>query len=239
MGEVLRNLDWSVLKNLALSIVPALICVMLHEISHGAVALWLGDPTAKKAGRLSLNPFRHLDIVGLLFMATVGFGWAKPVPIDPRYFKNPKRGMALTALAGPVTNFLITLVMLFVYGLILGTAGSGGALAAFLSATAVTTAYLSLSLAVFNLIPIPPMDGSKVLFSLASDETYFKIMRYERFGLILILILSISGKLWGPLGAVIDAAFNALLGVSRFGHGLARRLPAFFAAVRAGQGVGA
>jgi len=239
VGEVLRGLDWSVLEKIALSIVPALICVVLHEISHGLVALWLGDPTAKNAGRLSLNPIRHLDVVGLLFMATVGYGWARPVPIDPRYFKNPKRGMALTALAGPVMNILITLVTLFLYGLILGLTGGGGALAAFFSATAVTTAYLSLSLAVFNLIPIPPMDGSKVLFSLASDETYFKIMRYERFGLILILILSVSGKLWEPLGSVIDAVFEALLGVSRSGFSLARRLMALFGAAKTGQGVGA
>lgn len=224
VGEVFRNLDWSVLGNIALSIIPALICVILHEISHGVVAWWLGDPTAKSAGRLSLNPLRHLDVVGLLFMATVGFGWAKPVPIDPRYFKNPKRGMALTALAGPVTNLLITVLMLFVYGLIIGFFGFGGAVAAFFATTALTTAYLSLSLAVFNLIPIPPMDGSKVLFSLASDETYFKLMRYERFGTILILILAVSGKLWGPLGSVTQKLFNAFLIIAQKGFELARQI---------------
>jgi Zn-dependent protease len=221
MGEVWRNLDWSVLGNIALSIIPALICVILHEISHGVVAYWLGDPTAREAGRLSLNPIRHLDVVGLLFMATVGFGWAKPVPIDPRYFKNPKRGMALTALAGPVTNLLIAVVMLFAYGLIIGFAGLGNAVAAFIASTVLTTAYLSLSLAVFNLIPIPPMDGSKVLFSLAPDKVYFNLMRFERFGTILILILAVSGKLWGPLGSVTEKLFDVFLVIARKGFELA------------------
>ncbi|HHT16371.1 MAG TPA: site-2 protease family protein [Papillibacter sp.] len=221
MGEVLRNLDWSVLENIVLSIIPALICIILHEISHGVVAYWLGDPTAKNAGRLSLNPIRHLDVIGLLLMATVGYGWAKPVPIDPRHFKNPKRGMALTALAGPVTNILITVVMLFLYGLLIGFTGLGSAVSAFFATTVVTTAYLSLSLAVFNMLPIPPMDGSKVLFSLASDETYFKLMRYERFGLILILILSVSGKLWGPLGSVIETLFGFFFGIAQKGYELA------------------
>lgn len=113
MGNILKNLDWSVLTNLLLSALPVLICITLHECAHGVVALKLGDTTARDMGRLSLNPLKHFDIMGFLMMAIAGFGWAKPVPVDMRRFHDPKRGMALTALAGPAANILIAVVFLF------------------------------------------------------------------------------------------------------------------------------
>ena len=106
-------LDFGSLWDLLLRLVSVFLCLTVHETCHGLAALALGDPTAKRARRLSLNPLRHIDWFGLLMMVTVGFGWAKPVPVDPRYFRRPKQGMALTALAGPVSNFLLALVLLF------------------------------------------------------------------------------------------------------------------------------
>ena len=216
MSNFLNNLDWSVLTDALLSIIPALICIILHEMSHAYVAYRLGDNSAKELGRLTLNPIKHLDVFGLLAMMFIGFGWAKPVPIDYRNFKNPKRGMALTALAGPVTNLLIAVVVLFFYGLLYIplSAGSVGLIALEMI---YRLALFSTSLAVFNILPIPPMDGSKFFFAIASDELYFKIMRYERFGFILILILAFSGKLWGPLSTAINFVFEKLFIVAQAG----------------------
>ena len=109
-------LDFGSLWDLLLRLVSVFLCLTVHETCHGLAALALGDPTAKRARRLSLNPLRHIDWFGLLMMVTVGFGWAKPVPVDPRYFRRPKQGMALTALAGPMSNFLLALVLLFADG---------------------------------------------------------------------------------------------------------------------------
>ena len=109
ISDFLNNMDWWGLLTLLISAAAALLCITLHELSHGFVAWRLGDPTAKNAGRLTLNPIRHLDVVGLLMMLVAKVGWAKPVPVDMRYFKHPRQGMALTALAGPAANFLTAL----------------------------------------------------------------------------------------------------------------------------------
>lgn len=217
MSEVFKNLDLSVLTDMLYKVIPALLCVVFHELSHGYVALRLGDRTAKEMGRLSLNPIRHVDIIGLLMMVTVGFGWAKPVPIDPYHFKNPKRGMAITALAGPMANLLLAVVFLFVYGCLyrlLYDSGIGWAVLQMLLQTAILSVYL----AIFNILPIPPMDGSKFFFSFASDRLYFKLMRYERYGLILVLLLSVSGRLAGPLSIAFEAVFDKLFIFARAGQ---------------------
>lgn len=215
MSRFLNNIT---VYELLLTIIPALICIILHELSHGVVALRLGDTTAKEAGRLTLNPIKHIDVIGLVMMMLVGFGWAKPVPINPFRFKKPKRGMALTALAGPVTNLLIAVLFLFLFGALypLRTTAVGRTVVDIVD----ITAQLSISLAIFNLLPIPPMDGSKVFFAIASDELYFKAMRYERYGLLLILILSWSGKLWGPLSRVIGFVYGKLFFIAQAGNDL-------------------
>lgn len=182
-------MDWSVLLNIILSIIPALICITFHELSHGFVAYKLGDTTAKDMGRLTLNPIKHIDILGLIMMATVGFGWAKPVPVNMYRFKDPKAGMAVTALAGPASNVVLAAFVLLIYGFLyvpLYNMGTGGA---YIMQAFETTAYLSCALAVFNIIPIPPLDGSKILFSFLPANTYDKLMRYERFGMILLLVI--------------------------------------------------
>ena len=117
-ASVLRGLDWSVPVQLLLSVLPALICITLHECAHGMTAYMLGDDTAKRAGRLSLNPIKHIDVLGLVMLVVFRFGWAKPVPVNMNNFRNPKQGMALTAAAGPLANLVISIIALFIYGLL-------------------------------------------------------------------------------------------------------------------------
>ena len=180
------------------------------------MAYRLGDTTAKDAGRLTLNPLRHLDPMGLLMMLVFHVGWAKPVPVDMRRFENPKRGMALTALAGPGCNVLIALVFLFLYGALyrpLCTSDAGQYLLEMIQLTAV----ISIGLAVFNLLPFPPLDGSKIVFSLLSDEGYRRFLRFERYGSIALFALMASGVLGKPLSAAINAVYTALIPVIRLG----------------------
>lgn len=212
-----QGLDWSYLTDLIISIIPALICITFHETCHGLTAYALGDPTAKRAGRLSLNPIKHIDWMGLAMMVVFKFGWAKPVPVNMRNFKNPKRGMAVTALAGPLSNVLLSVVMLGIYGplYILVAFGYGGSVLPVLVRMIGTTAYLSLALAVFNLIPVPPLDGSKVLYSVISDDKYMKLMIYERYGMILMLILVSTGILGTPLSFVTESAFDMLFPIAQ------------------------
>ena len=192
-----------------------------HEFAHAFAAHKLGDDTAKWQGRMSLNPMRHIDWIGAALIMAVGFGWAKPVPVNMYRFKNPKKGMAVTALAGPACNFLLALFFLFLYGLLYYPLYvHGGAVAETVLQLVYTTAYLSLALAVFNLIPIPPLDGSKVLFSFIPDESYFKLMRYERYGMILLLVLVSTKILGGPLSTATSWLFDKLLVFAEFGFRL-------------------
>lgn len=215
MAEVFRNLDWSVITDVLLRVLPALICITLHELSHGAAAYALGDTTAKDMGRLTLNPIKHIDVMGLLCMVVFRFGWAKPVPVNMARFKNPKRGMAITALAGPLSNVLISIVMLAVYGVLYRfryTSEIGG----YVLELIYITAYLSLALAIFNILPIPPLDGSKILFAIVSDETYYKLMRYERYGMILLLVLMATGVTGQYLSVAVEFVFDRLFAIAQF-----------------------
>ena len=206
LQSIWNGLDWSYLLNIVLSVVPALLCITFHEVSHGWVAYRLGDPTAKDAGRLTLNPLKHIDMMGLLMMVVFKFGWAKPVPVNMMRFRNPKRGMALTALAGPVSNVLLALVFLFLYGLLYRALYS----VQFLLDMIWLTAYISLALAIFNIIPVSPLDGSKVLFALLPDAAYAKLMRYERYGMALLTFLLLAGILDTPLEFLRDGLLNGL-----------------------------
>lgn len=215
MLNVFRNLDWSVLTDILLSVLPALLCITFHEVSHGFVAYRLGDDTAKRSGRLSLNPVKHIDPIGLVMMAVFHFGWAKPVPVNMRRFENPKRGMAITALAGPVSNVLLSVVFLCVYGLLFNVLVNSEA-GYYLLQMIYLVSYLSLAMAVFNIIPIPPMDGSKVLFAVVSDKTYVKLMRYERYGMIILLVLVATGALGTPLSQAVNFVYDKLFVIAEF-----------------------
>lgn len=220
-----NGLDWSVFRDMLLRILPALICITLHELAHGLAAYRLGDPTAKRAGRLSLNPLRHIDWLGLAMMVGFGFGWAKPVPVDMRRFRNPKAGMALTAAAGPLCNLLLGVLFLFFYGLIYSALAHQGTDTAFAVLQSVSSAaYLSLALTVFNLIPIPPLDGSKVLACCFRDsfytKYYVKFLRYERYGMILLLAVVASGVLGSPLAAAVSWLYDKLFVFAQWGYAL-------------------
>ncbi len=210
----LRQLRFDSVLSALLIVAASLLCIVVHETCHGLVAYWLGDPTAKNAGRLTLNPLRHLDIVGLIMMAVLRFGWAKPVPVDMRNFKNPKAGMALTAAAGPLSNILLALAALFAQAVLLFLyyrhGGAGLALAVeFLQYVAI----ISAGLAVFNLFPISPLDGSKVLFALLPQSAYRTLMRYERYGMLLLIVAMFAGWLNRPLTFLRDGLLRGLLAV--------------------------
>ncbi len=226
LQTIWRGLDWSYLLDIALSVLPALICITLHECAHGWAAYRLGDDTAKRMGRLTLDPLKHIDIIGLAMMVLFRFGWAKPVPVDMRKFKNPKRDMAVTAAAGPLMNVILCLAALFLYGLTApGAFYRGGALY-YLNEGLYLTAYLSLALALFNIIPIPPLDGSKVLYSFISDRAYMQLMRYERYGMIALLALIVLSDFSGldPLSRATGWVFERLFVFADWGFALALRL---------------
>lgn len=223
LQEIWNGFDFSNLLEILLSVIPALVCITLHELSHGLVAYSLGDDTAKNAGRLTLNPIKHLDPMGLLMMVVFHFGYAKPVPVNMMKFKNPKRGMAITALAGPVSNLLIAVVFLFLYGLFYVPLYQGKVGGYVLEMLAIT-AQLSLALAIFNIIPIPPLDGSKVLFSALSDEGYVRLMRYERYGSLILIALVATGILGRPLAQALSTAMDWLSPVITVGLKLSIRL---------------
>ena len=188
MTTFLEQFDWQGLFSLFSRVLGVLLCLTVHETCHGLAAYALGDPTAKRMHRLSFNPLHHIDWLGLASMVICGFGWAKPVPVDMRYFKKPKTGMAVTALAGPVSNFLLALLLLFLASL-MGRFAPVNAVTVWLFSFLTGTAVLSIGLGLFNLVPIPPLDGSKVLFSLLPERAYYTLMRYERYGMVVLLLI--------------------------------------------------
>ena len=188
LSNLWSALDFGSMLDMVLRLAAVLLCLTVHETCHGLAAYALGDPTARRAHRLSLNPLRHIDWFGLLMMFAAGFGWAKPVPVNPNYFKRPKQGMALTALAGPVSNFLLALLTLLAARIFCNVAAyseTNQRILDFLLMVAV----LSIGLGLFNLVPIPPLDGSKVLFAVLPDRAYDWLMRNERYGMLLLFAL--------------------------------------------------
>ncbi len=180
----------------------------VHEYAHAFVADKLGDKTARLSGRLTLNPLAHIDILGAIMILFVGFGYAKPVPVNPRNFKNPKKGMALTALAGPFSNILMAVVFMFLSN-VLSLFGSSLFVQAFYVFFSFA-ASINIGLAVFNLIPIPPLDGSRVLELLIPDKYYYKFAQYERYIVIVIFGLIIFGVLDAPLAFLQNHLYSAL-----------------------------
>ena len=210
LQELFYALDFSSLWDAVGRVIAIFLCLTVHETCHGLAAYALGDPTAKSMHRLSLNPLRHIDWIGLLMMFAVGFGWAKPVPVDPRYFKKPKQGMALTALAGPVSNLLLAAAALaLLRGAVLVLPGTDWAI--WLVNFLLELSILSVGLGLFNLIPIPPLDGSKVLAAFLPDRQYITLMRYERYGILVLLVLSFVGIGSSLISRGILGVYSALL----------------------------
>ena len=219
--RILNQSSLSMGQNLTYILILAF-CVLfslsVHEFSHGLAAYAVGDKTAKYSGRLSLNPLAHLDPFGAICLFLFGFGWAKPVPVNPWNFKNKKGGMILTALAGPFSNFLLAFIAMVIYtllgGLRFSSASFGFTLASVFYELAYYMIMLNLGLGLFNLIPIPPLDGSKVLTAILPERTYFKLMDYERYGFIILIIL-INTPIFNSLlnmcqSAVIDFYSNII-----------------------------
>jgi Zn-dependent protease len=194
---------------ISIMLVPALFAITFHEVSHGFVADRFGDPTARRAGRLTLNPLNHLDIFGTLMVFIVGIGWAKPVPVDFRNLRNPKRDMIWVAAAGPITNFVVALLSALVLRAVVALGGHAAPSPLFNSVfepvvlMLAFSVYINLLLGIFNLIPLPPLDGGRVAVGILPERLAVPLARLEPFGMIIIIVLVFFTPLFsyiiGPL----------------------------------------
>ena len=215
LQNLFRELDLDFLISTLQRLFAVVLCLTVHETAHGFAAYLLGDRTALREGRLSLNPLRHIDLVGLALLFTAGFGWAKPVPVDSRHFRHPKRGMAVTALAGPISNFLLAFLLILLCKAIYLYNPSAFFIELFYML--LYAAQLSIGLGLFNLLPIPPLDGSKVLAAILPDRAYYLLMRYERYGMILLLILALTNVTGNLISGAISAVYSTLINLILLG----------------------
>ncbi len=196
---------------------PLLLALTVHEFAHGYVAYRLGDPTAKNAGRLTLNPLKHLDPIGTIAFFFIKFGWAKPVPVNPNYFKNPRKDMLWVALAGPATNLGLAIISAIVTKLIWALASLlpysavAEAILVPLNAMLIASVWINLVLCIFNFLPIPPLDGSRILSGILPDDLARSYQQVERYGFVIILVLAFSGILSKVILPVINFANSLLL----------------------------
>ncbi len=212
-----------IIQNLAVTALPLLFAVTVHEASHGLAARYMGDPTAERAGRLTLNPLRHIDLLGtivvplvLLFAGGFIFGWAKPVPVDPRHFRNPRRDMALVAFAGPFSNFVMACLWALAAKIGLSLVGSFDWFAVPLVLMGKVGIFLNLILMVLNLLPLPPLDGGRVAVGLLPRAAALGLARVEPYGMYLLLALlftGVLGKIIGPPIFALERLFYGLVGL--------------------------
>ncbi len=196
---------------LLLCLPSVLLALSVHEAAHGYAAYLLGDPTAKNLGRLTINPLKHLNPIGFICMLLFGFGWANPVPINTRHFKNPRVGMALSALAGPISNLLMALIHAVLLKIITHLfVNNTNTVMIMLIIFLNLAIQLNISLAIFNLLPFMPLDGSRLFYIFLPVKWYFGIMKYERYSAIILILLLGLGLLDIPLGFLVDAVTSGI-----------------------------
>ncbi len=186
-------------------------CLPIHELAHGYIAYRLGDETAKYKGRLTFNPFAHLNPIGTIMIFLFGIGYANPVPVNPARLKHPRRDMALISLAGPASNLIMAFISGFIFTALNSAVSSYGSVLWAVAYFFYYAAIVNVTLAVFNLIPIPPLDGSKILASVLPDKIYFKYMQYERYVMIVLMLLLFTGFLDRPIGFLANAVMYIIL----------------------------
>lgn len=201
---MLVDIERRLFMDILISFPGLLIAIIFHELAHGYTAYLLGDNTAKQSGRLSLNPIKHIDPIGFLFMLIFRFGWAKPVPINPTNFKNRKRDTFFVSIAGVVTNFIIAIIAAFVinYAPIKNQ---------ILYQVVLTTLWYNIMLGVFNLLPFPPLDGSKVVASFLPAKYEYYFYKYERYFYFILIILIATNMIHKIIGPIIDFVLNVII----------------------------
>lgn len=210
-------MDKQYLIQLLLMIPVVMLSLSVHESAHGYVSYKMGDPTARNLGRITLNPLKHFDLIGFICMLFFRVGWAKPVPVNARYYKNPRKGMALTAAAGPLSNLLLAVI-----GVLCSEITNLVALKLQLTGAAYDAGYIvwlffhllawcNISLAIFNLMPIPPFDGSRILYVFLPPKYYFGIMKYEQIIMIVVLALFVFDFFDAPLAFLTNSVYDGIL----------------------------
>ena len=202
------------IQQLAILAVPVLMAITFHEVAHGYVAYLLGDPTAKSAGRLTLNPIKHLDPIGTIALFLVKVGWAKPVPINPRYFHNPRQGLILVSLAGPLTNFILAIAFALLFHALVAFYGympQGMGAIEPLAYMCQAGVLVNLGLGLFNLLPIPPLDGSNILAGLLPPHLAQAYMQNSKYGFIILIILFLTGAVHKVIVPVLYTMASWLL----------------------------
>ena len=202
--------------DLLIALPAVVIALGLHEAAHAFAAYKQGDMTAKNLGRLTVNPLSHLDPIGFICLFLFHFGWAKPVPINPNNFKNQKRGTVITALAGPLTNFLVAFVFCFIYIACCLFISADTMIGTILLEMVAAVVSVNVSLGVFNFLPIPPLDGAKIFGGILPKKLYFKIMEYENYIQIVILILLFTGILGYIITPIVSFIINILFNTASF-----------------------